>query len=185
MYCANCGTKNQKGDKNCVNCGSELHEPTMKSKIFGGGSEGFYCPNCRNSDYNENFCVKCGYNLNDVLGYYKINKKLGYQYYLEINRKYLVIHLKVSDLQAGDDWYKWPPLLNEKIENIEITECKGKIFSNPCLKLVYEEDFDCGHFSRLKFLCDGKNSLKMKLDKKDIPQIHSNIQENLKINNID
>jgi len=174
MYCANCGTRNQKGDKNCINCGSELHELTMKSKIRGR-SEGFFCPNCRNSDYNENFCVKCGYNLNDVLGYYKINKKLGYQYFLEINRNYLGIHLKVSHHDVGDEWFKWPPLLYEKMENVEITECKGRIFSSPCLKFNYEEDFDCGHFSRLKFLCNGKNSLKIKLDKKNVPEIQSKI----------
>lgn len=41
-----------------------------------------YCPQCEESEFNDNFCINCGYNLDDVLGYYKTDK-----HDIEMNKK--------------------------------------------------------------------------------------------------
>ena len=183
MFCAVCGTQNRNDDKICVHCGDGLNVPKITDKIpfFGGKHQGVFCPNCRNSQYNENFCVNCGYNLKDVLGYYKIDKKEidEYQYYLEINRNYLQIHLKDSSFYNIPEWEKFQ-FLYEKMSNIQITTCRGIISSKPCIKFEYEA-LKCSRFitPTLFPLCDG-TCIKISPEKKEIAEIYDTISTLIK-----
>lgn len=104
-----------------------------------------YCPQCEESDFNEKFCVKCGYNLENVLGYFTVSKN-----YIEVNKNYLNIYARIrrkgmptrrpgvhSHQRYGP--YTYYP---DKIQNLQLTHCKGTISKNPCLKFKYK-DTEC------------------------------------------
>ena len=93
-----------------------------------------YCPKCQNSNFNRNYCIKCGYNLKDILGYVKT-----YRYDIEMNINFINIYQKIY-LEHNDGW---PSILSpktfklDKIENLSLSSCKKIISHKPCLTFDY------------------------------------------------
>lgn len=175
MFCAKCGTENQKGDEFCSKCGNKLNMPTLTDKVLGKEHEGLLCPNCKNHDFNDNFCVRCGYNLNDVLGYYKADVKgmLPNHFFLEINKKHLQIIVEVERMGKMVLRYVYRYQFS-KIYNLFITTCKGGILSkksHPCLKFDYN-GLECSKAKppNIKLICKG-NTLTLTLNEEQITEI--------------
>lgn len=172
MYCEKCGTKYVKGADFCERCGNDLSRPGLIDRIFHDAADsGIICPNCRNSEYNKNFCVKCGYNLKDVLGYYRPK---GFpsddEYYLELNRNYLKIQRNIQS-EYDDVWAEFS-FCYEKIENFQISTCAGKLSIGTCLEITYKEDLKWESYP-LKHFCCGKNSIKIPINEKYANEINN------------
>ena len=192
MYCPNCGAEHHKGIDLCSNCGNKLTRPGLKDQIFHGAGKNtgdITCPHCRNTEYNKNFCVKCGYNLNDVLGYFPPKGAFSDdQYYLELNKNYLKVQKHIQS-EFDSTWYEFT-FLYEKIENFEITVCQrtkklsipllsAKTSTYPCLKFTYNEDLQWESYP-LKLFCDGENSIKIPVNEKYVSEINNIITSNPK-----
>jgi hypothetical protein len=182
MFCENCGAEHEKGVDFCEHCGNKLTRPGLIDIIFHGAGKntgGITCPNCRNGEYNKNFCVKCGYNLNNVLGYFSPK---GFpsddEYYLELNKNYLKVHRNIQT-EFDSTWYEFT-FLYEKIEKFEITACQGKIFTGHCLKFTYKDDFEWESYP-MKHFCDGKNSIKIPVNEKFASEITEIVKSNLNL----
>lgn len=103
-----------------------------------------YCPRCEESEFNENFCVKCGYNLNDVLGYYKTDK-----HDIEMNKNFIKIYQKTryskSSVPDRDGWHSHhraePKTFKlDKITNLRLSKCKHTLSHQPCLVFEYDDE---------------------------------------------
>lgn len=180
MFCEYCGVEHGKNVDFCESCGNKLTRPGLIDIIFhDAANTGITCPNCGNGEYNKNFCVKCGYNLNDVLGFFPPK---GFpsedEYYLELNKNYLKAKRNIRS-EYDDIWIEFP-FLYEKIENVEITSCQWKLFAGSCLKFTYTEDLEW-ESSPLKHFCDGENSVKIPINEKHAAEINDIIISNLSL----
>ena len=61
------------------------------------GQRNRYCPKCEHSNFNEKFCINCGYNLEGILGYFITNN-----YDIEMNKNYINIYRKYASESADD-----------------------------------------------------------------------------------
>lgn len=119
-----------------------------------------FCPSCKNIEFNQKFCVYCGNNLEDVMGYFKLDK-----YYIEVNKNFLKVWGRI---RRGDQNRTEPCIFYvDKIQNLQVTECKGTVFTSPCIKFDYEGDCNLkGTFSIRK-----EGSVKVPIDKKWLGKI--------------
>jgi hypothetical protein len=93
-----------------------------------------YCPTCENEKYNNKYCIKCGYNLEDVLGYVKTDRND-----IEMNKNYIRIYPKIY-LEHNDGWpsRQAPKTFTlDKIENLRLSSCETLLSSEPCLIFDY------------------------------------------------
>lgn len=113
-------------------------------RLSGGSHVKRYCPRCELSEFNENFCVQCGYNLDDVLGYYKTDK-----YDIEMNKNFIKIYEKtryqeasVPDREGWHSHHRAEPktFTLDKISNLRLTECKHTFSHRPCLVFEYDDE---------------------------------------------
>ncbi len=193
MFCPNCGAEHQKNDSKCPNCDIKLNKPTFKEKVARSvqdhaykdfllkGKNEVFCPNCRNYEYNDNFCVVCGYNLKDVLGYYPVDMKgmIANQFFLEINRNYLQIIDEIMLHYGITQRYIYHFDFNQ-INYMELTTCKKLISTHPCLKLEYEGS-ECHNIrpKNLKLIGKG-NTVTISLKKEQAIQIEEILPPELK-----
>lgn len=178
MYCENCGVEYVKGADFCEKCGNDLSRPGLIDRIFHDSTtSGIICPNCRNGEYNKNYCVKCGYNLKDVLGYYQPQGFLADdEYYLELNENYLKVQRNIRS-EYDDVWSEFC-FLYDKIETFQICSCSGRLFTGTCLKLTYNEDLKWESYP-LKHFCDGKNSIKIPINDEYATEINNILKSKL------
>lgn len=101
-----------------------------------------YCPKCENKDYNKKYCIKCGYNLENVLGCFSGN--IGVDLYdIELNKNYINLYRHIIERSPdgpGEYHERLPPktILLGNIRNMHISKCKTLIvFTKPCLKFDY------------------------------------------------
>lgn len=97
-----------------------------------------YCPKCEHEDFNENFCVECGYNLKNVLGCFKCN--LGVDLYdIEFNKNYINIYRHIIERgDSGGEYHeRLAPNTLYSIRNLELSPCKTLIFHRLCLKFEH------------------------------------------------
>ncbi|MCE7699249.1 MAG: zinc ribbon domain-containing protein [Methanobacterium paludis] len=129
------------------------------------GQHSRYCPNCEHSNFNEKFCIKCGYNLEDILGYF-----ITTNHDIEMNRNYINIYRKYAS-ESADDMVKLAPetfKLN-KIRNLRVSSCKTLFSNKPCLKFEYMDE-KCKSPARKH---GDKCIVKMNIDKKNEYEINS------------
>lgn len=146
-----------------------LFKPIL-SRLSGQHSKR-YCPQCEESDFNDKFCVKCGYNLEDVLGYFTVSKN-----YIEVNKKYLNIYERTRTQQGFTgregvhSHYREGPYTYhvDKISQLQLSQCKGTISKKPCLKFQYDDE-KCKNPHEYKN--DGKCMVKVIIDKKTEKQM--------------
>ncbi len=119
-----------------------------------------YCPKCNYSDFNGNFCIKCGYNLNDVWGYFDMTN-----HDIEVNRNHIKIYRKIASESVGDMVKSSPETFElNKIENICVSRCKSFLFEHSCLKFDYLDEKCKGHYAHKS---EGRCVVKVALDKKN------------------
>ena len=119
-----------------------------------------YCPKCNHSDFNGNFCIKCGYNLNDVWGYFDM-----INHDIEVNRNHIKIYRKIASESVGDMVKSSPETFElNKIENIRVSRCKSFLFEHSCLKFDYLDEKCKGHYAHKS---EGRCVVKVALDKKN------------------
>lgn len=119
-----------------------------------------YCPKCNHSDFNGNFCIKCGYNLNDVWGYFDMTN-----HDIEVNRNHIKIYRKIASESVGDMVKSSPETFElNKIENICVSRCKSFLFEHSCLKFDYLDEKCKGHYAHRS---EGRCVVKVALDKKN------------------
>lgn len=127
--------------------------------LFGsetiGEHQSTYCPNCQNSDFNEKYCVKCGYNLDDILVYLRTNKND-----IEVNKNYINIYpIRYKD---GERRRLDPTSYDiDKIQNIRISSCKSVLSDYKCLIFDYLDKGCNGPFAKKK---EDKCVIKAKID---------------------
>lgn len=109
---------------------------------FISGHARRYCPKCEHHDFNGNFCVNCGYNLENVLSCFKCN--LGADLYdIELNKRYINLYRHIIEHQvdgSGEYHERLAPktLYLGSIRNIRLSSCKTLIiFTQTCLKFEY------------------------------------------------
>lgn len=151
---------------------------------FSGKHAKRYCPRCEQSQFNENYCVECGYNLNDVLGYYKTD-----HHDIEMNKNYIKIYEKtryqegtVPDREGWHSHHRAEPITFtlDKITNLQLAECKHFLSHSPCL--IFEYDTDKCNFYLAKeeeFICMVKaeinSRIKIELEKVLSSGVYDNI----------
>ncbi len=142
-----------------------LYKPILSR--LSGPHANKYCPRCEESDFNEKFCVKCGYNLEDVLGYFTVSKN-----YIEVNKNYLNIYERIRMQQKGTSGRpgvhshkRYGPYTYylDKINNLHLSQCKNTISKKPCLKFNYDSP-ECKNPPEHK--SDGKCLVYVIIDKK-------------------
>ena len=106
------------------------------------GHNRLYCPKCENKDHNGNYCIKCGYNLENVLGCFSGN--IGVELYdIELNKNYINLYRHIIERQvdgSGEYHERLAPrtLSLGSIGNMRLSTCKTWfIFPTPCLKFEY------------------------------------------------
>ena len=121
-----------------------------------GGAAGRDCPRCEFFKFNENYCVNCGYNLDDVLGYFKTNK-----YDIEMNKNYINIYKKYYYGRYYQDRLGPETFTIDKIKNLSIR--KSRILNFPFLEFEYvDEERKPPHASKT----DDKHTVKVKINEK-------------------
>lgn len=119
-----------------------------------------YCPKCNYSDFNGNFCIKCGYNLNDVWGYFDMTN-----HDIEVSRNHIKIYRKIASESVGDMVKSSPETFElNKIENIRVSTCKSFLFKHSCLKFDYRDEKCKGHYAHRS---GGGCVVRVTLDKKN------------------
>jgi hypothetical protein len=105
-----------------------------------------FCPKCQHSNFNKNYCIKCGYNLKNVLGYVKTDR-----YDIEMNKNYINIYPKkyFEHNDGASSRFSAKTFELAKIEKIRISSCKKLISSGQCFKFNYL-DTDCKKLPYLK-----------------------------------
>ncbi len=93
------------------------------------------CPKCEELVPEENYCLNCGYNLSNVVGYFQTGSSIQ-PTFIELNKNYI----RVFETMRGQ--YELTRLLPttyslDKIDNPEITWCEGRILTYPCLQFDY------------------------------------------------
>jgi len=110
-----------------------------------------YCPICESTNFNEHFCMNCGYNLDDVLGYFKTDK-----YDIEMNKKHINIYEKYryqgkysANRPGVHSHGRHDPktFTLDKIRNLGIFSCKTTFSHNPCLRFDYLDNECKIHFA--------------------------------------
>ena len=102
-----------------------------------------YCPRCEESEFNEKFCVKCGYNLDDVLGYLKTDK-----HDIEMNKNFIKIYEKtrvqngIADRPGRHSHRRSKPetLILDKISDFRLSKCKSTFSHYPCILFNYKDE---------------------------------------------
>ena len=123
------------------------------------GHARIYCPKCENKNYNEKYCIKCGYNLENVLGCFSGN--IGVDLYdIELNKKYINLYRHIIE-RAPDGPGEYHERLAPRtlslgsIRNMRLSTCKTLlIFPKPCLKFEY-----------------GRDTIEFKMSRKDLNQV--------------
>lgn len=124
-----------------------------------------YCPTCENEKYNKKYCIKCGYNLEDVVGCIKT-----YRNDIEMNKYYIRIYPKIYMEQHDGLPSRLKPktfTLN-KIENLRLSSCETLLSSKPCLIFDYL-DKKCKSPAIKE---NGTCIVKIKVEKKDEYQLN-------------
>lgn len=149
----------------------------VSDKIYT--KKGKFCPKCQQSNFNEEYCIHCGYELKNILGYFPRGSiKTSEIIEVEINTKYIKIYGNVTPpgLSNSSSLRRLKPITyhQDKISNIQITDHKGIIFSGYCLSFNYEdEDRPEYHDEYYKFInnyVDGK-TIKVPIDAFFIPKL--------------
>jgi hypothetical protein len=128
------------------------------NRVIGLKSSRF-CPNCENTPFNKKYCIKCGYHIDDVLGYFKT-----YRNDIEMNKNYIRIYPKIY-LEHNDGY---PSRLShitykiDKIENIRLSSCESRFSNKNCLIFDYL-DKKCKNSKKVGDIC----IVKVKIDDKD------------------
>ena len=102
-------------------------------KITFGGMGSKQCPECENVVADDNYCLNCGYDLQNVKGYW-----LEREQYVEINKNYLRV-FKTYREYRDITLYRYRPVTYDldKIEFPEVKWCSHVIFTSPCLTFKY------------------------------------------------
>ena len=101
-----------------------------------------YCPKCENKANDDRYCIKCGYNLENVLGCFSGNIRVDL-YDIELNKNYINLYRHIIERQAdgpGEYHERLAPqtLSIGGIRNMRLSKCKTLIiFTKPCLKFDY------------------------------------------------
>ncbi len=133
------------------------HEPDLRNKARLTLK---YCPACENEKYNNKYCIKCGYNIENVVRCFKTGDND-----IEMNRNYIRIYPKIY-LEHNDGM---PSRLApktftlDKIENLRLSSCETLLSNKPCLIFDYL-DKKC---ERPAVKERGNCIVKIKIEKKD------------------
>lgn len=102
--------------------------------LFGRGKR-TTCPKCEELVPEENYCLNCGYNLSNVVGYFQIGSSIQ-PTFIELNKNYIRVF---ETLREHNYLTRLPPTTYslDRIDTPEITWCEGRVLTYPCLKFDY------------------------------------------------
>jgi hypothetical protein len=139
-----------------------VYEPIKSdlNKNVNGPNTSQYCPKCENNNYNKKYCIKCGYNLEDVLGYFET-----YRNDIEMNKKYVRIYPKIylEHNEGLASRLSSQTFTLDKIENLRLSSCETLLSNKPCLIFDYIDKKCKGPAIKQGNTC----ILKVKIDDKD------------------
>jgi hypothetical protein len=96
--------------------------------------ETLWCPQCQEKVPMANFCIECGKDLRNVLGYYQ-GSGLGSD--IEISPTQLIVYRKRRDKNANYRRYNTENFDIDKIKNLNIAKCRLPLSKVPCLIFEY------------------------------------------------